>query len=84
MTEEKRIGMAKAFAEEIEDPFLSALADAPMDDEPEALEEAQAVLEGEEAIARGDVISWEEAKGRLRSRDLMGTRCHHACRFSHS
>lgn len=66
LKDERRSGLARAFAEEIEDPFLCALAAAPLDDEPEAPEEAEAVREGEEAIARGDVIPWGEAKQRLR------------------
>ena len=45
--------MAKAFVEEIEDPFLCALAAAPIDDEPETPEEAEAVREGEEDIRAG-------------------------------
>ncbi len=42
------------------------LAEAPVDDEPETPEEAAAVQEGREALARGDVVSWEEVKRRLR------------------
>ena len=42
------------------DPFLRALANAPEDDEPETPEEAAAVAEAKEALARGEVISFEE------------------------
>ena len=66
LNDEKRSGMAKAMVEELEDPFLCALAEAPIDDEPETPEEAEAVREGEEAIARGDILSWDEVKRRLR------------------
>ncbi len=38
---------------------------APIDDEPETEEERTAVSEAYEALARGDVISAEEAKRRL-------------------
>ena len=62
LQDEKRSGMAKAMVEELEDPFLWALAEAPIDDEPETPEEAEAVRLAKEASARGEVVSWEEAK----------------------
>jgi hypothetical protein len=40
-----------------EDPVLRALANAPADDEPLTDEEAAAIQEGLDAIARGDVVS---------------------------
>ncbi|MGE0541602.1 MAG: hypothetical protein AB7R89_15615 [Dehalococcoidia bacterium] len=42
--------------------MLVTLATAPLDDEPETSEEAAAVAEAREAIARGDVYSMEEIK----------------------
>jgi hypothetical protein len=47
------------------DPFLRALASAPVDDEAETPEEAAAVQEGRDAIARGDVVSDEELRREL-------------------
>lgn len=47
------------------DPLLRALAEAPIDDEPETPEEAAAVQEAREAAARGEVVSHEEARRRL-------------------
>ncbi len=43
------------------------LAEAPIDDEPETPEEAAAVQEAREALARGDVVSWDEVKRRFGS-----------------
>lgn len=47
-----------------DDPLLRALANAPIDDEPETLEEAAAVAEAREQVARGEIISdadlWRE------------------------
>ena len=39
-----------------------ALARAPVDDEPETPEEAEAIRDAREEMARGDVIRWEEVK----------------------
>lgn len=47
------------------DPLLLALADAPEDDEPVTPEEEAAVREAYQAIARGEVVSLEEARRRL-------------------
>jgi hypothetical protein len=42
------------------DPVLRSVLLAPLDDEPETPEEAAAVQEGRDAIARGEVSSFEE------------------------
>lgn len=65
LKDEKRSGMARALAQELEDPLLCALADAPIDDEPETPDEAEAVREGEEDIRAGRLVSHEEARRRL-------------------
>jgi hypothetical protein len=39
-----------------DDPFLHALANAPADDEPLTQDEREAIQEGMDAIARGDVV----------------------------
>lgn len=62
---EKRGQLVEALAESPTDPFLQALTAAPIDDEPETPEEAAAVQEAVNASARGEVVSWEEAKRRL-------------------
>jgi len=49
------------------DPLLTALANAPEDDEPETPEEAAAVAEAKAALARGEVRSLEEVRD-----DLLG------------
>jgi hypothetical protein len=48
-----------------EDPVLQAFYDAPIDDEPVTAEEAAAVSEAQEAIARGEVEPWEQVKREL-------------------
>ena len=47
------------------DPVLRALLEAPIDDEPETPEEATAVAEAREAIARGDLLSDEQLRREL-------------------
>lgn len=42
-----------------------ALANAPLDDEALTDEDVEAIREAEEAIARGEVIPWEEYESRL-------------------
>ena len=44
------------------DPFLQALMDAPIDDEPETDEEHAAMAEARAALRRGDVVSDEELR----------------------
>jgi len=51
--------------EPLADPFLLALADAPVDDEPESEEERLAVLEAREDVAAGRVRDWNEARREL-------------------
>ncbi len=48
-----------------DDPVRRALDNAPIDDEPETPEEAAAVAEARESVARGEVVSHEEMKRRL-------------------
>ena len=45
-----------------QDPFLRALIQAPLDDEPETEEERTAIAEGRAALQRGDVVSHEELR----------------------
>jgi hypothetical protein len=47
------------------DPLLSALMDAPEDDEPLTPEELEAIEEGRRDIARGDTQPWDEVKKEL-------------------
>jgi hypothetical protein len=48
-----------------DDPVIRAALLAPEDDEPETAEEAAAVQEGREAIARGDFYSLEDVRREL-------------------
>ena len=47
------------------DALLRTLLDAPEDDEDETPEEAAAVAEAREAVARGDVFTLDEVRGEL-------------------
>jgi hypothetical protein len=47
------------------DPVLRALLEAPLDDEPEADDERQAVQEAREELARGEVRTLEEVRREL-------------------
>ncbi len=47
------------------EPVLRALANAPLDDEPETEEERQAVEEARESLRRGEGISHEELRREL-------------------
>ncbi len=49
----------------IDDPVLRAVLAAPIDDEPETLEEAAAVQQARDDLAAGRVVSHEEARRRL-------------------
>lgn len=51
------------------DPFLRALAEAPIDDEPETEEERLAVEEAKAEVARGEVYPWEQVKAELDAMD---------------
>lgn len=56
---------ARQALEPLADPVLLALANAPVDDEPETDEERAAVEEGRVALARGNAISLEDARREL-------------------
>lgn len=56
---------ARQALEPLADPFLLALATAPIDDEPETEEERAAVAEAYEAIERGEVFTLEEVRREL-------------------
>lgn len=47
------------------DPVLRAFLEAPEDDEPETPEEAAAVQEALEELAKGETVPWDEARRRL-------------------
>ncbi len=68
---ESELQTAERFLEYLRDrdPLLRALWHAPIDDEPETEEERDAVREAEEAIARGEVYSWEEVRAELEGMD---------------
>lgn len=51
--------------EQTDDPVLRMLMEAPLDDEPETPEEAEAVAEAWQEYQRGETSSWEEVKKRL-------------------
>jgi len=50
------------------DPFLRALLEAPVDDEPLSTAEEAALAEAEEQLARGEGQRWEEVRQRLDER----------------
>ena len=56
---------ARQALEPLADPFLLALATAPIDDEPETEEERAAVAEAYEDIAHGRVRPWEDVRREL-------------------
>jgi hypothetical protein len=47
------------------DPVLRAAHEAPLDDEDEAAEEADAAKQAREEVARGDVVSTDDLRRRL-------------------
>lgn len=47
------------------DPLLRALANAPIDDEPETPEEAAAVAEAKAAMARGEFVMLDDIRDEL-------------------
>jgi len=57
--------LAAALTDAPEDPLLRALAAAPIDDEPETPEEAAAVQEAREELARGEFVTLEDLKREL-------------------
>ena len=67
---ERDLHTAKRFLEYLRncsDPVLRAFLEAPLDDEPLTPEEAAAIREGHEELARGEGIPWEVARQRLLS-----------------
>ncbi len=56
------------YLRDISDPCLRALANTPIDDEPETLEEAAAVAEAKEALDRGEARSLDEVRAELLGR----------------
>ncbi len=66
---EAEISAARRYLEYLRDlgsdPVLRAAHRAPVDDEEETPEEAAAVQEGREALARGEVVSDEELRREL-------------------
>lgn len=57
----------EALSAAAQDEAMYSLEDAPLDDEPTTPEEDAGVAEAHEAIARGDMLSAEEAKRLLLS-----------------
>ena len=55
----------QAVNEDVIDPVLRAIRNAPYDDEPETPEEAVAVEEAREAMKRGDFVSDDELRREL-------------------
>lgn len=62
---DEELEAARQALEPLADPFLLALATAPIDDEPETEEERAAVAEAYEDIAHGRVRPWEEVRREL-------------------
>jgi hypothetical protein len=59
---DETLDAARRALEPLADPFLLALADAPIDDEPEMAEERAAVHEARDDIAAGRVRDWDEVR----------------------
>jgi hypothetical protein len=53
----------------VEDPVAAMLDAAPIDDEPVTPEDEAAIADGCAAAARGETISWEQAKSELATDD---------------
>lgn len=65
---DRELPAVEQFIEElraVEDPFLLAITNARTDDEPLTAEEAAAIQEGRDAIARGEVVSTAELRRSL-------------------
>ena len=58
---------AKEAIEPLADPFLAALANAPIDDEPESEDERAAVAEAMDDLTHGRVRPWDEVRRELAS-----------------
>ncbi|MHB8576973.1 MAG: hypothetical protein ACYDCQ_16795 [Dehalococcoidia bacterium] len=54
------------------DPILEAFRRAPLDDEPTTAEDLTDIAEGRAAIARGEVIAWQELRARRRQSRSAG------------
>ena len=57
--------LLQTLQKEAADPLLRALADAPVDDEPETNEERAAIVGARAAIARGELETWERVRADL-------------------
>ena len=64
---DETLEVAQRAPEPLADPFLWALATAPIDDEPETEEERAAVMEAREDIAAGAVRDWDDVRRDLSS-----------------
>lgn len=58
---------AKEAIEPLADPFLAALASAPIDDEPESEEERAAVAEAVDDLTHGRIRPWDDVRRELAS-----------------
>jgi hypothetical protein len=59
---EPALSTAERRLNELRDPILNAFLSAPGDDEATTEEELAAIEEGESALARGEVVSWQDYK----------------------
>lgn len=64
---EQNLPAAKAAIEPLADPFLAALANAPIDDEPESEDERAAVAEAMDDLGHGRVRPWDDVRRELAS-----------------
>ncbi len=62
---EETLEQARRVLEPLVDPFLLALANAPIDDEPETDVERDAVREARDDIAAGRVHDWADVRREL-------------------
>jgi hypothetical protein len=61
------LSAAKAAIEPLADPFLAALANAPVDDEPESEDERAAVAEAVDDLTHDRVRPWDDVRRELSS-----------------
>lgn len=70
---ESELGTAERFLRYLRDmradSMWTALEDAPLDDEAETPEEAEAVEKAREQARTGDVVAWEDVQARLAKPD---------------
>ncbi len=64
---EGALDRAREALEPLADPFLLALANADVDDEPETAEESAAVAEAREDVVAGRVRAWDDVRRELPS-----------------